>query len=226
MSYAVSLTVAPTIDNYDDLIEKVAQALDRDDLSADQIPLFIAQAEKMFNRRLRVRQMIATTTLTATARDVELPADFLQMRLLTNSSGAEVKPVSLEDVMVRQTDTDTVPTVYSEIGGVPKLIRLAPEPTSTTLDAVYYAAIPQLSINQQTNWLLESHHDLYYYAALLACEAYLADDARLALWLEAQERIIGEIIAADAMDRHARRTVLRTDIWGVMPRVRAVNQSG
>ena len=84
---------------------------------------------------------------------------------------------------------------------------------------MYYAAIPQLSVNQQTNWLLDSHHDLYYYSALLACEAFLADDDRLGLWLEAQERIIAEIIEANAMDRHARRTVLRTGLTDVLPRL-------
>lgn len=218
MSFAVTLVSAPAISTYDDLIAKVASALNTDHLTADEIPLFIAQAEQMFNRRLRVRQMIATDTLTATSRDVTLPDDFLQMRLMTNSAGVEVKPVSLEDVMARQSDSDTRPTVYSEIGGAPKVARLAPAPTSETLDIVYYAAIPQLSVNQQTNWLLESHHALYYYATILACEVFDASDDRLGIYQEAQERILAEIMEADAADRHARRTKMRTDVYDVMPR--------
>ena len=218
MSIAVELPTAPSIANRSDLIARVASALDRDDLNADEIPLFIAHAERFFNRVLRVRQMWTTASIVATSRDVALPADYLKMEMATRADGAEIVPVTLHEIVRRASNTDGV-EVYAEIGGVPPSIRLAPTPTGELLDIIYYAKIPNLSENVPTNWLLDGHHDLYYFATLLHAEAYIANDDRVAGWQNALDRGISELIAADMTDRTSRTDIMSCPALDVFPRL-------
>ena len=220
MSVAVLISSAPAISNYDDLISAIADALDRDDLSASQIPLFIAHAERESNRLLRVRPTLSSATATPTSRDVPLPSDFLKAHRIANiADDSRLIPVAIDSLSSYANRTDV--TAYAQIGGVPPSIRLSPAPTSLTLDILYFAKIPSLSTNQQSNWLLASHHDAYYFMALAHAEAWLTNDARAQMWRDAADLVLNEIREADAVDRDPRGGALATEFPGFMTGNRA-----
>lgn len=211
MSVAAQLPSSPAIGGYTALIQAVASNLNRDDLSASFVPIAIANAERGFNRLLRVRPMLATATVIATGRDTFMPNDFLKMHYATRKDGMEILPASLHEVTRRKDFTDGV-EIYAQIGGVPPSIRLSPAPSSEMIDIIYFGSIPYLSENQVSNWLLTAHHDLYYYAAIAECEGYLRNDEWLAQAVGRRDQAIAEIIEADKMDRDPRNDVLRTEL--------------
>ena len=221
MSVAISVSSAPAIATYDDLIAAIASALDRDDLTATEIPLFIAHAEREFNRLLRVRQMRTIASIAATARDVTLPTDLLKLVQVERADGTRLFPVTLSQLARYSTRTDV--EVYAQIGGVPPVIRLAPTPSDETLDVIYLAKIPSLSADNQSNWLLASHHDVYYFMALAHAEAWLSNDERAAIWRQAADLVIGEIADADRADRDTITDTLATEFPSIMPRYMVAN---
>lgn len=66
------------INDFSTLQQAIADELARADLSA-AIPNFILLAEADFNRELRVRQMQAVVTSTATGQTITMPADLLEV---------------------------------------------------------------------------------------------------------------------------------------------------
>lgn len=181
------------ITTFSELKTAVGSWLHRDDLTT-QIPDFIALAEAQLNRRLRVRSQVTTTTLSATARTVALPADYLELKSLDISASPRVK---LKAVSLEQSDlydlgaTTGEPRIFAISGAN---LVLAPTPQSTyTLNIVYYAKIPALSDVATTNWLLTAHPDIYLYGALRQAAAFMLDDARVPAWVAAQEQAITEL---------------------------------
>ena len=70
------------ITTYSELQSAIARWLARDDISGN-IPDFITLFETAANRRLRVQQQEAVTTLTPSSGSVALPSDYLSWRRVT-----------------------------------------------------------------------------------------------------------------------------------------------
>jgi hypothetical protein len=155
-----------SITNYTELQTAVDNWLSRDGLTS-LIPDFITLAEAKFNRALRTRDMEASATITPSSRLAALPSDFLELRRIYINSSV---PVELEYVTPEQfwieypvaASNPIGPSKYFTIEG--ESIYLS-DNTGTDVKALYYQKIPALSANA-TNWLLDSHPDIYLYAAL------------------------------------------------------------
>jgi hypothetical protein len=92
-----------------------------------------------------------------------------------------------------------LPAYYSMVAG---FILLGPVPASVyTAEIVYYARIPALSDTATTNWCLTQNPDLFIYGALMECEPYLMNDARINTWATAFFKALEDINARDSMDR-------------------------
>ena len=61
-----------------------------------------------------------------------------------------------------------------------------------------FKSVTSLSVSNTTNWLLTAHPDAYLYGSLLEAAPYLMDDARLAMWATALERVLAEIRHPDS----------------------------
>lgn len=191
MGIAVAIVLPGSIGSYSDLVEKVAAWLDRADLEP-RVQDFIALAEARFNRILRTPEMETGYTTVTTERSI-LPDDFLQMRSLS-ITGLPNRPL-------RATSPATLPTEYAGHPGQPESyvisgreLRLAPAPAAgVTLAMTYWRRISSLSVSEPTNWLLESHPDIYLYGALVQAEAYLANDERVGVWKAALDEALAEL---------------------------------
>jgi len=201
MSIALSTSAPGAIDSYADLVTETEAWLNRTDLNA-RIPGFIRLCEARLNRLLRTPDMETTAIIVATGEDNALPLDFLAMRSIYIEGTPdrplnEYSPNSIARVYNGSTGTPVGFTVFSGI------LRLVPPPAgSTTLQMVYFARLTALTDSSPSNWLLDSHADVYLYGTLLCAAAFIDDPARVQQWKAAYDEAIGELIAAGAKARY------------------------
>ena len=183
------------INTYSTLQTAVANWLDRDDLT-DRIPDFIALAEARYNRELRIRAMETTVTDSTVAgtRSYALPTRYLQTRTIQLSTDP-ITPLEYltPEMMDRLWAGSQVgkPQTFTIIGDN---YHLGPSPDGVyTVEIVYYQRFAALSDLAPTNTMLTENPDVYLYATLLEAEPFLANDARIQLWMAAFTESITEI---------------------------------
>ena len=184
-------TAGTGVVTYSGLVSTLGDWLNRDDLDlTSQIPNFIALFEAKLNRVLRVIDMEETVELTADPT-ADLPTDFLSLRSLRISDGGELEGTSLRALHEAYEDVTGTPAMFAISDG---LIHLGPAPADEeTLSLVYFQAIPALSADNETNWLIVSHPDIDLYGALTMAEAFLWNDERIGLWKSALEEALDEL---------------------------------
>jgi len=179
-----------SLSTYSDLKTSVANYLARTDLT-DQIPDFISLAERRMRREVRIRQMLVSATLTATAGNnkVTLPTDFLEARdfvVVGNPTQPlnYVSPSALSRNAV--SSTSGKPNEYTILA---EQFQLSPAPDfAYSLNLLYYAAPEFLSDSNASNEFLVNVPDMLLYASLLEAEPYIMNDARLQTWVAMYER--------------------------------------
>jgi hypothetical protein len=145
----------------------IALWLNRDDLTT-QIPVFIAYAERHFNRNVFTPDREAALSITADAQSEALPADFWGFK-----SGPYIDG-SPDTILTRLTPGDLRATYPAATTGTPahfavegENILFGPTPSSAVaIKGTYYAVIAPLASGTATNWLLTDHPDLYLAGAL------------------------------------------------------------
>ena len=184
-----------TITNYGTLKTAIADTLNREDL-ASAIPTFVSLAQAQINRKIRSHRQITRASLTINTQFEALPADWLEtIRITMDANPIRVlTQISMDDLTRYRTaiaDTTDAPVYFAHNGTD---IELFPTPsTSYTGQITYYAKVPALSADGDTNWLLTNHPDVYLYGALVHTAPYLKDDARLAIWAGLMAQAFGEI---------------------------------
>jgi len=179
-----------SLSTYSDLKTSVANYLARTDLT-DQIPDFIGLAERRMRREVRIRQMLVSATLTATAGNnkVTLPTDFLEARdfvVVGNPTQPlnYVSPSALSRNAV--SSTSGKPNEYTILA---EQFQLSPAPDfAYSLNLLYYAAPDFLGDSNASNEFLVNVPDMLLYASLLEAEPYIMNDARLQTWVAMYER--------------------------------------
>jgi hypothetical protein len=91
-------------------------------------------------------------------------------------------------------------------------LRLGPAPSgSVTLEILYQSGLPPLSDAAPTNWLLDEHPDAYLYSTLVAAEAFIGHDERVALWTQAAGQALASIEQADRKARWPGGLTIKVD---------------
>lgn len=160
---------------YSEIVEKVADWMNRGDLTA-RIPDFIALAEERMNRALRVRQMESSLAATAITDNLITPAsDVIDVKALwvPNYERTPLKPQGLESVVAG--GSQGLPTMYAWDGADLRF--------DGTGDAqgVLYVRIPALE-TADTNWVSEGPWSLYLFGALMEAALFVKDDAAAMNW--------------------------------------------
>lgn len=180
-----------SITTYAQLQTAIESWLDRTDLTAT-IPDFITLFEAVANRRLRVRQMETSTTLTPASGSATLPTDYLQWRRVTWTGSVRVELEYVHPSYLQGLYPDTpadVPRVFTIEGSTLKV-----RPTSTTdLEFDYWQKIPVLSVSNTTNWLLTAHPDLYLFGSLVEAQMFTVDPDQAAIWKARRDEVFDEI---------------------------------
>lgn len=186
------------ITTYAELQTAGANWLDRTDLTA-RIPEFIELAEANFNRVIRQPDMVAKDDAFSLASQyTTLPTDTLEItRIVVDVS----PPITLEyltpeEISERRSVLNSTgrPLYFTVIGGSTGQLEVLPSPDSTyTSSIVYYTKIPALTDSATTNWLLDSHPDIYLYGLLVEAEPYLKNDERLPVWASQLDKSLAEL---------------------------------
>jgi hypothetical protein len=172
--------------SYTTLKAAIADWLNRTDLTA-AIPDFISLLEAELDRNPAISYERSNETFTLSGSPHTLPTDCRELRSLYYDDG------------VRFGEIDIVPEgdlpryrAHVALTGFPRAaavvnngtaLLLAPVPDQAyTARATYLTKLEKLSATVATNWVLDSHPDVYLYGALVQSAPYLKNDERLALW--------------------------------------------
>lgn len=186
------------ITSYATLVDAITDRMNNADLSS-YAPEFIQMAEATFNRRLSNLEAEGQSTATAAAA-MALPYDYKIIRSVHLDDHGPLGQLSPDDFQTKWADdTAGQPEDYALMAGE---LRLGPTPDATyTITMTYVRKLTGLSAVNTTNWLLESHPDLYLYASLMHAEFRGWNDERLPLIKSMSDEIMAEINIADAMQR-------------------------
>ncbi len=179
--------------SYADLQGAIEDWLARDDFETTRLKDFIMLAENYFNRRLRVRQMEATDTLTTTSGVDTLPTDYLAWRSLRCDSSPLIELEFKHPTWLRA-------AFASEDQGTPKFftiegenVTIRPINDDSTYTLSYWQKITALSDSAPSNWLLEAHPDVYLWGALVEAFAFVMDIEKANLCVQRRDGICREI---------------------------------
>jgi hypothetical protein len=203
------------IDTYANLQSTISDWLNRDDLAA-VIPSFIALAEADISRTLRDYRMEKRSTALVDAQYSALPTDWLEtIRVQVSGDTSRLELVSdgaLADMRAARNDAGGKPTHYAHTAGG---LELFPTPDAEyTIEVVYFAKVPALSVSATTNWLLSAAPDVYLYGALTQSAPYLKDDQRAPVWAGLYQNVITGLNTASERSRYS-GTGLRLRIRGM-----------
>ena len=162
------------LNSYSALKTSVANWLNRSDLTTE-IEDFVVLAEKDFNSKLRIRKMIAQSSVTINAETVALPTGFLQIRDFfitqggTKHSLTYITPTQMDQI--KGSSTSAMPEVYTILGDN---FRFAPIPSSSFSGTLnFYKEFDPLSDSNTSNFILTSHPAIYLYGSLYHAANFL-----------------------------------------------------
>lgn len=162
------------ISDYASLLVDAGEYSGRDDI-AHLFPRFVGLAEAKFNRVLRVGEMEKSGTIVLTDGNGNLPADFLEARMVVSPDGANLVAWSLSELNRRYSNFGGIPAGYAVVGSV---LRVRPTASgNVTMD--YYATIPPLTVANPTNWLLTKAPDAYLYGVAEEIAIWERDPAKV-----------------------------------------------
>lgn len=194
-----------SLTTYSDLKTSVANYLARTDLT-DQIPDFISLAELRMQRELRIRQMLASTTLVTVSgtKTVSLPNDFIEVRdFVVDGNPAQPLNYFAPAALSRNSRTTQSgkPLDYTILASA---FQLSPIPDGVyNLGLLYYAKPTPLSDANTSNVFLANVPDMLLYASLLEAEPYLMNDARVATWVALYERASSSVTKSDESGQYS-----------------------
>ncbi len=175
----------------------------RDDVAVDgeDFPEIMLIAESEISRDVRTIVQEKRAVLTFDGRAQDLPADFLELRNPFIDSQARKFEYQTPQAFRESPSfaTGRVGSFFTIEGGGgtagderAQILIAGPASPSTTLDleVLYWARFPALINDDDTNWLLTNHFDVYLYATLRAACEYIQEDMLEDRYLAKYERAI------------------------------------
>jgi len=198
-----------SLSDYDGLVTCIGSWLNRSDLQ-DQIPDFIKLAEARFRRVIVMPQMEVQVSF-GDAVSTALPADFDSLRGLAIPGFEPMKQITLADYNRLIPELMGTPDRFTIVAGAIKTWPIADDVYSATL--TYRANIPPLGPDQETNWLLTKHPDIYLFGSLAQAEFYGWNDDRLTLIKAALDESLDELqMAGNRLRYGSGPLVMRSDV--------------
>jgi len=201
-----------SISTYTELSDALTNWLHRADLTS-HIPEFIAMGEAHLNRKLRVKEMEASATVTPSqsVRYVALPTGYMEQIAFTDDYGdplTEVDPERLEQLAY---GIGAQRPYYYRISSRIDFEAVADTAYSYTLR---YRKRLDLATDL-TNSVLTNHPDAYLYASLMQSAPFIRDDAQIMTWKTLMDDAVKE---ANSQSTRSQQ-LLRTGFGGVISNI-------
>ena len=178
--------MAAILNTYTDLATQLSDWLNRDDLTATQIQMFIELGEVYIFQKLRIKEMETTTSTAISASVIPVPSRYLSLKNAYVSS-------SPNQALIRTTP-EFIRTRYPLSGSTGKPLYIAregtnfifgPAPDSNyTIAYTYYQRPTQLTPDATTNTIFPTVASLYFYAALVESATFTGEEDRVPLWAQ------------------------------------------
>lgn len=192
-----------SLSTYTDLQTQVGNWLARTDL-APYIPDMITLFEAAACRRLKVRPMETTISLTPSGGTAALPADYLGYRRVTwtGSPNQELSYVAPPIYAVEFVPDDTgvilgIPAIFTIEGNS---LKVKPS-DDTALTFTYYQRTA--AVSGTLNWLYTNHPDAYLFGTLAEANFFNKGSALplAATWKQRRDEVFDEIQRVDFNER-------------------------
>jgi hypothetical protein len=170
--------------NLGDLRGAIEDTLARNDLQS-LFPGAVRKFESKFNVSVRIAEMEVANTLAVVNGVATLPSSFLELR---NVQGQESNPT------------------YYLSGNSIIFTTFAPE----TVDVIYYAKLPPLVNDTDTNWLLLNYPHLYEYGVTSELGLPLQDGSIVQLYKALLDSSLAELKDADLGRRWGGASIVLT----------------
>ena len=188
-----------------DLRTAVVEQVGRADI-VDVFPRLVKLAEANFNRNIRTKAQITTTTLTFASGVAALPADFAEAIGLYNARGYEYVQQPVQATQI----TDGTRYFYSIAGS-----NITVNGHDGDLTLQYYATLPTITDSMtDTNWLLTKYPGAYLYGVSLEAAKHLRDAEMAKAYAALLRQELDDLSADDFRVRYARA---RVRVQGVTP---------
>lgn len=190
--------------NYADLRAGVIDQIGSDDV-LHMFSRLTQMAEAYLSRNLRMREQIASTSLTISAGSASLPSDFEEAVGFYTANGRELVAQPPQDVKT------TNSRAYYKITGT----TLTTEAGDGAYTLEYYQSLPTLTTSATTtNWLLERFPHVYLYAVSMEA-AKAVQNVEMG---QAMAQMLADAVdEARASDNRARYSRARVRVSGVTP---------
>jgi hypothetical protein len=162
----------------------------------------ILKFERVCNRKLRTRQMEASTTLTTTDGATSIPSDYLKWRAVQWSG--KTPYIDLDYVHPRYFQSTFAgidpgnPRIFTIEGST---IKVAPEDdTAGAIVFKYYQKLPTITGSDTgSNWLLTEYPDAYENGALVHLYALARNRELAELYKAWRDELLAEVIQLSAL---------------------------
>lgn len=199
------------MNTYSTLKDSVASWLAQDNLTS-QIPDFITIAEARTNRKLRIRAMETSTTLSTTAAVayVALPADYMVIRgvYVDGSPSKELQYLSPEQLNSKS-NSSAEPKFFTIRGD--NMVFAGPCDAVYSIVLHYYAKFAALSDSNTSNWLTANFPQVLLYGALQAAAEFVHDSEETTKWAALYSNAINELVSADEDEKYGPAPVISSE---------------
>ncbi len=172
--------------------------------------------ERVVNRKLRVRPMETSTTLTTVSGAVALPTDYLKwrsMELTTTTPDTQLEYVhpAYLDTTVATTDPGN-PRVFTIEGETIKIRPILDTASAYTFR--YYQKLTTItSADNVTNWLLTEAPDAYEYGVLVELFALARNREAAELYKLRRDEVLQEVTQIHALTTDGSSPLVRTGVY-------------
>tara|TARA_R110000744_G_C19370310_1_gene562421 strand:+ start:7286 stop:7912 length:627 start_codon:yes stop_codon:yes gene_type:complete len=195
--------------NHTELVTAAKAYADRQDIEVSQnLDTFILMTEARINRVLKTREQ-STRIYTPTIKDQEyytLPPDYSGMRNIQLNVGEPSSTndvISMHFVTPEQIDckrsSSSGEVVYTIVNNQIQIYPL--QDVGLTIEIVYYQKVPNLNSVNSTNWLSDSHPDIYLSGVVSQIEAFVKNYEISSSWDDRMSRSIDELEVSDISER-------------------------
>lgn len=204
--------------NYTELQTALADWSARSDLTSF-LPSFIEFSTAMFNQGqggvspLRLREMMAITSLVPASGVCTLPSDYLQYRRVVELASRRRDLQYVTPTYADQEYSDRASGLSSDFTIIGSSLYMFPL-SSNNIELTYYQAIPNLSDAAPTNWLLTKQPNLYLHAGLMQLAMFTKDNDLFSRSAALVTALIDGLNSSDLIANYAKAG---TRIQGVTP---------
>ena len=175
--------------NYSDLQTQIGNWLARSDLTTN-LPDFITLFEAQAARKMRVRPMETTATLTPASGSAALPSDYLGYRRATVIASPRVQMDYVTPSHLQGLYPDGISGTPSYFTIEGSAIKTRSSDT-TSIEFLYFAKNTAVSI--ALNWLYTNHPDAYLFGSLAEAYAFIQDFEKMQLWGGRRDKVFDDI---------------------------------